>query len=563
MWVVLYIIYPHYQYYIDPDGTAYLTISKRYADGDFQRAINGYWSPWSCWLTALLIKVGLQPIPASVIINALGATGFLYISQSFFLRFYILQKMQWLLNITLAFFLVYAVFWQSFDDLWECFFLLGTLRLILAERFLEKPMLWVACGFIGALAYFAKAYSFPFFILNTICCTWVIAKAANKQWLKPAITAIAVMVLCSLPWIWALHDKYGIWTTSTAGTLNTSWYLVGHPIWKDGIKTLLPPPYPDSPYYWEDPWFVNGPTPHFWNSWKLFGMQIARVGYNCWKLLRSMAELSIVFPFIAFVAVRLLRRNDSSIELKVVSLSFMLFPLGYLLINYEGRYLWYMVPLSMVIACVAIMNSVAMLRTPAMRLSFVFGFLTRRNSSIALKVIFLLFLLFPLGYLFINYDGRYPWYMVPLIMVIACVVILNRIVKLLSPVMRLSLIAISFLVLPLWRLFDLYENGKREFELAQTIKQLRLKGGFTSNALQRSMSKVAYFSGIQYYPPVGETNMEDLVTGIRANGVRYCFVHLRRDKWDMLYFGWATAPEGAVKTLDLRPQHNLLIYQMW
>jgi hypothetical protein len=29
MWLILYVIYPHYQYYIDPDGTAYLTISTR------------------------------------------------------------------------------------------------------------------------------------------------------------------------------------------------------------------------------------------------------------------------------------------------------------------------------------------------------------------------------------------------------------------------------------------------------------------------------------------------------------------------------------------------------
>ncbi len=54
MSVVLWLIYPHYQYYIDPDGTAYLTIAQRYANGDYAQAINGYWSPWACWLTALL-----------------------------------------------------------------------------------------------------------------------------------------------------------------------------------------------------------------------------------------------------------------------------------------------------------------------------------------------------------------------------------------------------------------------------------------------------------------------------------------------------------------------------
>ena len=113
MCIVLFFIYPHYQYYIDPDGTAYLTISQRYANGDYARAINGYWSPWSCWLTALLIKGGLAAIPASVVINALGATGFLFISQSFFLKFEIVRKQQWMLNVTLALFLCFAVFHQN------------------------------------------------------------------------------------------------------------------------------------------------------------------------------------------------------------------------------------------------------------------------------------------------------------------------------------------------------------------------------------------------------------------------------------------------------------------
>ena len=360
MWVVLFLIYPHYQYYIDPDGTAYLTISRRYATGDFQRAINGYWSPWACWLTAGLMKLGLQAIPASVIINALGATGFLFISQSFFLRFGIIRKMQWLLNITLAFFLCYAIFWQSFDDLWECFFLLSILRLKVTEEFKHKPALWVLCGVIGSLAYFAKAYSFPFFILNTVCCTYFITKGNKALWLKISSVSIGVMVLCSIPWIWALHNKYGIWTTSTSGSLNMSWYLVGHPHWKAGIDLLIPPVYPDSPYYWEDPWFANGDTPHFWDSWRLFGLQIIRLGYNGYKLLRSMVQLSVFFPVVAVVALLSLWQKKLATlfsgDIRIVIVSFLLFPLGYLLVNFEARYIWYMVPVGMVIGCLILQN---------------------------------------------------------------------------------------------------------------------------------------------------------------------------------------------------------------
>jgi len=359
MCVLLFIVYPHYQYYVDPDGTAYLTISQRYANGDFQKAINGYWSPWSCWLTAGLINLGLQAIPASVIINATGAVGFLYISQSLFQHFGIVRQLEWLFCATLAFFLCYAIFWQSFNDLWECFFLLSGLRLLLDASFESKPVLWVLCGITGTLAYFAKAYSFPFFILNTLCCTYFISKHNKARWLKISAVSIAVMILCSLPWIWLLHNKYGIWTTSTSGSLNMSWYLVGHPQWKEGIGLLLPPAYPDSPYYWEDPWFANGATPHFWDSWHLLALQFLRIGLNIWKFIVSSFQLSVFFIFVAGYAKWALfwRRGVAlSKDLKVLMLSFLLFTLGYLLVNFESRYIWYMLPPGMVIGGLTLQN---------------------------------------------------------------------------------------------------------------------------------------------------------------------------------------------------------------
>ncbi len=357
MWVVLYFIYPNYQYYVDPDGAAYLTISRRYAEGHYIQAINGYWSPWSCWLTALLMKQGLSVIPASAIINSIGATVFLWITQSLFIRFNVERQLQWLLNGALVVFLCCAVFYQSFDDLWECFFLLASLRILLADGFVARPSLWVLNGMVGALAYFAKSYAFPFFILNTVCCSFLLS-GNKRQWLSINVTSIVAMLIVSAPWIYALHFKYGIWMTSTAGPLNTSWYLVGHPYWRDGIAQLLPPAYPDGPYYWEDPYAVNGPTPHFWSSWHLAGLQVVRLGLNFLKLLVSSLQLSVFFPVVALVVIFTLKRRKElsryPADIKVAALSFLLFPLGYLLVSFEPRYIWYMLPVSLLLADVII-----------------------------------------------------------------------------------------------------------------------------------------------------------------------------------------------------------------
>ncbi len=359
MYVVLLIIYPHYQYYIDPDGTAYLTISQRYADGDLQKAINGYWSPWSCWLTAALIKwSGMAAIPASWVVNTLGATGFLYISQSFFLKFNITKRLQWTLCTTLVLFLVYAIFWQSFDDLWECFFLLSALRIMLAEGFTRSPAMWVACGIIGALAYFAKAYAFPFFMLNTAVCSYLLTRGNTRKWLQVCGVAIITMVVCSLPWIIALHSKYGIWTTSTAGSLNMSWYLVGHPFYREAVDVLIPPVYENGPSYWEDPYYVNGITPHFWDSWQLMGRQILKIGHNAFKFLVSGLQISVFFPVIFIVSLlSLFNRKARSLfsgKAQLTVVSFLMFPVAYFIINFESRYIWYMLPLAMAMGSIAI-----------------------------------------------------------------------------------------------------------------------------------------------------------------------------------------------------------------
>ncbi len=466
MCIALFFIYPHYQYYIDPDGTAYLTISQRYANGDYQHAINGYWSPWSCWLTALIIKAGLSAIPASVIINAFGAIGFLFISQSLFLKFKIITRLQWLLNSSLAFFLCYAVFWQSFDDLWECFFLLGTLRLMLIDEYKSKPALWLLFGITGALAYFAKAYSFPFFILNTICCVYFICKDNKTQWLKISFVSIASMMLCSLPWIIALHSKYGIWTTSTSGSLNMSWYLVGHPHWKEGIDLLIPPAYKDSPYYWEDPYFANGDTPHFWSSFHLFGLQLLRIGYNLLKFIKSMLQISVFFPVIVMVLIKFITNKQARVTTAptfTVALSFLLFPLGYMLVNFESRYIWYMLPLCMLAGSLFIQN----------------------HLSGTGK----------------NYVKILPWVFV-----------------------------LSFLIYPVWGMMSMFNEGANEYKIAEQLKHMNIHGSFICMAkpgaeVQR-IERLAYFSGNQFYSLAKSVEAQkDLLGEMRRYHVNYYFAY--------------------------------------
>lgn len=351
--VVLY--FPYCKYYVDPDATAYLTISQRYADGDWQNAVNGYWSPWSCWMTALFIKPGAGALVAAVIANTIGAVLLLWVTQSYFIKYSITPFAQWMLCAAMAVFLSYAVYWQNFDDLWECFFLLYALRIMISHRFRHTPALWIGAGVLGALAYFAKAYAFPFFILSTLAVVFYNTRAWRKpnmaEWLKISAVIIGVMLLLCSPWLYVLHHKYGMWTTGTAGKLNMSWYLVGHPYWKDGIGYLLPPG--NGITYWEDPWLVNGEMPRFWSSNELFIRQLMKLVQNSYKF--TLSSLMIGAGFLAvwvymvwLLLFRKVRRQKYRVYYPII-IPYILFPLPFFLINFEPRYIWYMLPISMVL----------------------------------------------------------------------------------------------------------------------------------------------------------------------------------------------------------------------
>lgn len=480
--IILVVIYPYYRYYVDPDAISYLTISKRYATGDFQKAINGYWSPWSCWLTALLITKNIEPFTAAIIINAIGALGFLYISQSLFVLYNIARRMQWMLCSVLSVFLCYAVFKQSFDDLWECFFLLSSLRIMLSPGFERKPLLWLAMGMTGALAYFAKAYSFPFFILNTICCSFFVIKGWEKnklsKWLLISTVSIGVMLACSFPWIYLLHAKYGSWMTSSAGPLNMSWFLVGHPYFKKDILQLIPPVYADAVSYWEDPWKANGHTPHFWDSAHLFGLQLLKIGYNVLKLLLSMSEISaFILPaglLCISMAVSKNIRQFFSERIFVPALSFLLFPLGYILVNFEARYIWYMLPLAMLISANAIYRLWP---------------ISELNIKRTVTITFLL----------------------------------------------------SFLIWPIYDMAEMYREGEAQYEQAQQLKQMGIKGSYAANTVfgdanYIATQQLAYFSGCRFYPVTSSyVPYGSLLYDLRRYRVKYFFYYYDNVRDDGTY----------------------------
>ncbi len=466
------VIYPYYRYYVDPDGTAYFTIAKRYATGDYSRAINGLWSPWSCWLTATMLKIGFEAMVSAVVVNFIGALAFVFVSNALLVHFNITSLLKWPLNLVMLVFVPYAIYFQLFDDIWQAFFLLCILLVMLRDDYVKKPALWVFTGFLAALAYFSKAYSFMFFGLNTIFCSFLITRAwqrpNHKQWLKICVVSVIAMIVFSSPWIYLLHIKYGGWMTSTAFKLNMSWYMVGHPYWSDNIKYLIPPTYPGSVHYWEDPYLVNGKLPYFWHSIAFLKMEAIRLVYMFFILQTAMTEVSYFFVAVWILAVGIIFskkiRSLFPQKISLLALTLLVFPIGLIFKNAESRYMWYMLPISMVIG--------------ALVLQHFFAYINNRVLNCVIALVF----------------------------------------------------AMSYILCPIMNLKLMFREGENDHNIAMQLKQLNVQGSFTANAaygiqVQRNI-RVAYFSGNPYYNiPDLEFPNSELLKELRRYHIKYYFFY--------------------------------------
>jgi 4-amino-4-deoxy-L-arabinose transferase-like glycosyltransferase len=349
-------LYPFYQYRIVSDDISYLAIARRYLQGDYAQAVNGYWSPLNIWLLALLVKCsGWNLLTAAYWLNCLSFSGIIILTIKLFKKF---TESYFELTV---FGLFAALFWAAnipvthFADALNTCLLLGCLLLLLRKDFLQHKKWWFIYGLLSATAYFSKAYSFYIIPLSTAVILWARLKQQDtfsfKKWLLVLGCTTGSMLLCSLPWLWLLHEKYGQWMISSAGVINTNWAIKGYMYFSKDHPVIVPPAYPDGLSCWEDPWLGRGEKLSPFGSGALLVKQLFRIAMNVLQWFKVMAEFSpFYFPVWLFGLLYLLRRKVSSWEpaRATVILAFLLFPAGYFTLSFGTRYLWFTVPLVMI-----------------------------------------------------------------------------------------------------------------------------------------------------------------------------------------------------------------------
>lgn len=468
----VFVLWPYYQYYIDPDAISYLTLVESYVKGDYAHAVNAFWSPMGCWTTALVIKLtGWQAFAAAIVANTLPAAGMVWLGQVLFHRFRPDFWERICFGIISALFWSYTVYFQSFTDIWQFFFLTLGLLILLHRSFTRSPLLWILLGIVAALSYFSKAYSFYFFPLMIFIVSGMRLRDSGRFSFKKlfliSLVSIGVMMLIAAPWLYLIHEKYHIWTSSTAGKLNFSWWLAGTQELRGDITVLVPPPpYSHSIFYFEDPYLVQGRFVHFYDSPKLFIKQIARIGFNVVGWVQSTNRISPFYFVTWLVSIVLLFSKGiaffNTTEKKVILIIFLIFPLPYWTVTFDGgRYLWFTIPLSIILGL--------------WYAQLLFPLLSRRMRKV-------------------------------FIFVFCC----------------------SYIITPIADMKDMFKVGQAEHEVAGALKALRIQGSFVSNLSYASgkakLHRIAWFTGSPWYcHTLDQYSNSQILQDARRYHVKYYF----------------------------------------
>jgi len=219
------IIFPYVRYYADnPDTFQYLEIAKKYLAGDWQHAVNAYWSPLISWLLIpflVFIKNELLAFKSLQLI-----IGMLTLIQWCNLIEKVPINNRWkkfLEFFSIPFLLNYALL-NGTPDLLFVLLSLRLLNLTLSGRVFIEKKASIHLAITGALLYFTKAFGLSFFI------SWVILVFffqriiwKNKDTIIANLMALMIVFifLCT-PWILTLSKQQQKFSFSEAPVFNLS-----------------------------------------------------------------------------------------------------------------------------------------------------------------------------------------------------------------------------------------------------------------------------------------------------------------------------------------------------
>jgi hypothetical protein len=306
---------------INTDATAYVSIARQCLAGDFAQAINGYWGPLLSWLMVPVLALGAEPLWAARLVELAAGLATLFAVRWLARQ---LGASRWSVGVVA---LCVAVPLANYSmilvtpDVLLLFLLTMYCGFVLPEGYRDHGLRGVGAGLFGGLAYLAKSYALPFFLVHFVLINLMhlhrassgagfsslrksrpegrpapsgLAGEGRRRVLRNFALGMLVFIAVIGLWVGLLTQKYGTFTFGTAG--KRAFAMVGPEYFGEDpvFETLLAPPSPGAMSYWDDPTVVRLNTWGPWQSKALFQHQLKLVGGNLWEMSR---QITVLFPF--------------------------------------------------------------------------------------------------------------------------------------------------------------------------------------------------------------------------------------------------------------------------
>ena len=332
---------PMYQYQINPDAISYIGLAEKLINLEFKNFVNGVWGPLYPILLSPFLALNIPPFLSARLLGIILGTATLVAEYKIATR---LTKNRMSIFLVLAasviLILHYSISLVTPD-------LLLLLLLLTYLYFVSKPgrrYLFFAPA-VAALAYFAKSYALPFFLVHFALTNLVLGFKFRGKIQDTALRIfLGYIIFFAIvgPWIYLLSQKYGHLTFTTAFSHNLA--LQGPNAQVINEKHLIPPPNPTATSILEDVTYLPNYIPlENWSpfsSFALFKHQIKTIMVNTYHLLLLVAKnFPLIFLILALMVVSFLK-NPKKTPQNIILATIFLYPLGYLIFHIEERYLW-------------------------------------------------------------------------------------------------------------------------------------------------------------------------------------------------------------------------------
>lgn len=391
--VISFAALPFYKAEITADHISLYSIAEKYITGDYDNAINAYFGPLYSMLLIPFIFLGAgKEFSARYLGCFLGLIS-IFVFYRFTLVFEIKKKLRMIL---MWIFFIYSLFFSltlSTPDLLLTIIITLYLTFLLNKNYLDNKASSLKCGFIGAFAYFAKAFAFPFFIVHFFLShiAILIANSDRKTIvLKKYAYGMIIFILFSSIWIFTISNRHGRLMFTVTGmkvsdTGNPSDKFMS-PIHRNGLFTP-----PENTYcIWERPDAVyrDLSTYSTFKNFESFKYDIRRASKNFYHLLGNYSRVSSLWlPALIFSLLFAIGKNKliADQRLFLAAMTVIFYPVGYLTYDVQLRYLWPVIPLFL---CLCGFSANYLLD---------FDFFTPKRKAILLTILIGSFLLFPLN----------------------------------------------------------------------------------------------------------------------------------------------------------------------